>query len=87
MRQVRFTNKALDDMQDWAVTNPRFLTRALKLIRECQRTPFEGTGKPEALKANLSGFLSRRITDEHRLIYQATEDTIVIHSLRGYYDD
>lgn len=74
-------------MQDWAATNPRLLTRALKLIRECQRTPFDGIGKPEPLKANLSGLCSRRITDEHRLIYQVTDETIVVHSLQGHYEN
>lgn len=87
MRTVEFIGDAFDEFADWAKQDKKIYQRIVRLITECRRTPFEGTGKPEALKANLSGFWSRRITDEHRFIYRVTEDTIIIHSLQGHYDD
>ena len=59
--------------------------RINKLIRETQREPFEGIGKPEPLKHALSGFWSRRITDEHRVVYRVEEDTLLIAQLRFHY--
>jgi toxin YoeB len=50
-----------------------------------RRTPFEGIGKPEALKGNLSGYWSRRINDEHRLVYEVTDEDIIIHAVRDHY--
>ena len=58
-----------------------------RLIEEYRRTPFEGIGKPEPLKGNLKGFWSRRITDEHRMVYEASDQEISIHALRGHYTD
>ena len=59
--------------------------RINKLIRETQREPFEGVGKPEALKHALSGFWSRRITDEHRVVYRVEGDDLLIAQLRFHY--
>lgn len=59
----------------------------MRLIREIQRTPFEGTGKPEPLRGNLSGYWSRRITQEHRLVYRVTDEAVIIVSCRGHYED
>ena len=59
--------------------------RINKLIKEVQRDPFAGIGKPEPLKHALSGFWSRRITDEHRLVYRVTEDALEIAQLRFHY--
>ena len=56
-----------------------------KLIEETKRTPFEGIGKPEQLKANLSGYWSRRIDDKNRLVYSVEEDSIIILSCRFHY--
>mgnify|MGYP000949881414 FL=1 len=61
------------------------LERINKLIRETQREPFEGIGKPEALKHALSGFWSRRITDEHRMVYRAEGNELLIAQLRFRY--
>jgi len=61
------------------------INKIIKLIQEIQRTPFEGTGNPEALKYEKSGLWSRRITLEHRLIYEITEDKIIIYSCFGHY--
>jgi Txe/YoeB family toxin of toxin-antitoxin system len=59
-------------------TDKKVLRKLNSLIKECQRTPFEGTGKPEALRQNLSGFWSRRITGEHRLVYKVDNDVLFI---------
>ncbi|WP_017601205.1 Txe/YoeB family addiction module toxin [Nocardiopsis lucentensis] len=56
------------------------------LISEAVRDPFNGTGKPEPLKRDLSGYWSRRITGEHRLVYRVTDDAITVVSARGHYD-
>ena len=61
------------------------LKRINKLIKDIQRTPFEGIGKPEALKYSLSGYWSRRINDEHRIVYKVTEDSLLIAQLRYHY--
>ncbi|MCY7353203.1 MAG: Txe/YoeB family addiction module toxin [Cytophagaceae bacterium] len=86
MRSVRFLPGAFEDVEEWLSTDRKLLQRILKLVRECQRTPFEGTGKPEPLKANLRGLWSRRITEEHRLVCAVTDNEIVVHSLKGHYE-
>ena len=60
--------------------------RIRMLIKDMGRSPFEGIGKPEPLKDNLSGFWSRRIDDEHRIVYAVERETVVIISCRGHYD-
>jgi len=86
VRSVRFLPRAFEDVDEWLATDRKLLQRILKLVRECQRSPFEGTGKPEPLKANLLGLWSRRITDEHRLVYAVTDEEVVLHSLKGHYE-
>lgn len=67
-----FSDKAWDDYQHWVVNDANVLERVNALIRECQRTPFKGTGKPEPLQGNLKGWRSRRITLEDRLVYRVS---------------
>ena len=70
----------------WFQDNDRKLLRKINgLIKEIKRTPFEGTGKPEPLKANLSEYWSRRISSEHRVVYGVAEDAITIISCRFHY--
>lgn len=69
MRNATLTPDALEGMADWAKFEPKILKRIFRILEECCRTPFEGIGKPEALKGNLSGYWSRRIDEEHRLVY------------------
>lgn len=76
---------AWDDYQYWQQTDKKVLQKINALIKECQRTPFEGTGNPEPLKYNYSGFWSRRITGEHRLVYKAEENTLYIAQCRYHY--
>ena len=68
--KLLFSARAWEDYQPWVTTDPNVLDRLNALIRECRRTPFTGTGKPEALKGDLKGWWSRRITLEDRLVYR-----------------
>ena len=84
-RELTLKDRAIDHLQFWLVNDRRLLAKIIRLMKECQRTPFEGTGKPEPLKSNLSGLWSRRIDEEHRLIYAVTDEAIIVHSLHGHY--
>lgn len=64
----------------------RQIKRINQLIKDMKRNPFDGIGKPEALRGNLSGFWSRRITDEHRMIYAVEDETVIIISCKGHYE-
>ncbi|MCX7289288.1 MAG: Txe/YoeB family addiction module toxin [Rhodobacterales bacterium] len=70
--KTRFASQGWDDHEYWQGSDPRVLTRLNSLIEECRRHPFTGTGKPEPLKGDLSGWWSRRITSEHRLVYRVS---------------
>lgn len=83
--KVSFTDHGWDDYLYWAEQDHKVLKAINKLIEECKRTPFKGTGKPEPLKADLSGFWSRRITQEHRLIYLFEDGTLYIIQCRYHY--
>jgi toxin YoeB len=80
-----FTESAWDDYLWFQEHDRRLLKRINTLIKEAMRTPSEGIGKPERLKANLSGYWSRRINEEHRLVYGATETELVVISCRFHY--
>lgn len=77
--------RAWEDYLHWQATDPRMLRKVNTLLRECQRHPFEGTGKPEPLRGNLAGFWSRRIDREHRLIYAVEPEAILIAQCRFHY--
>lgn len=76
---------AWEDYLYWQDHDKKILRKINSLIKECQRTPFEGAGKPEPLRQNLSGYWSRRITGEHRLVYKAENDVIYIAQCRYHY--
>ena len=82
---IRFSNNAWNDYLYWQKTDKKVLKRINTLIKDIQRNPHEGIGKPEPLKHGLSGYWSRRITDEHRLIYKYDNDTLKIAQLRYHY--
>lgn len=84
--RLEFKTRAFDDLQYWIQQQPRIAKRLTQLIKECQRTPFSGTGKPEPLKGNLAGWWSRRIDGEHRLVYRVEKDCLVILQARGHYE-
>jgi toxin YoeB len=68
-----------------AAHRQEILRRINELIKDCRRSPFDGIGKPEPLKGDLSGYWSRRIDDEHRLVYRVEPDAIVIFKCRYHY--
>ena len=80
-----FAEEAWEDYLYWLQQDRRRVERINKLIRETQRQPFAGMGKPEPLKHALSGFWSRRITDEHRMVYRVESDALMIAQLRFHY--
>lgn len=80
-----FHERAWEDYLHWQATDPKLLARINALIKECTRTPFTGTGKPEPLRGPLAGWWSRRITQEHRLVYRPTEDGLLIAQCRYHY--
>ncbi len=85
MRQILFTPVAFEQYNNWQTDNKQIFNRLKKLIVETAKTPFDGTGKPEALKYNYAGCWSRRITDEHRLIYKVQENVIEIIACKFHY--
>ena len=87
MKKLQRDYDAWKDYLHWQTQDKKILKRINQLIKDASRNPFEGLGKPEPLKGNLSGFWSRRIDEEHRLIYVAEEETLLIISCRGHYDD
>jgi len=80
-----FAEHAWEDYQYWLETDRQMLKRVNRLIKDIMRDPFTGTGKPEPLKHGLSGYWSRRIDDEHRIVYRPSENAILIAQLRYYY--
>jgi toxin YoeB len=88
MRRLVFDADAFDDFADWGIYNRNVFKRIYELLKDIRRHPFEGIGKPESLKGDLKGYWSRRITDEHRLIYRVESDELIlIISVRGHYGD
>ena len=83
---ISFHPQAWDDHLHWQQTDKAILKKVNSLIRDIGRDPFDGIGKPEQLKQNLSGFWSRRITEEHRIVYLMDGDNIIIAQCRGHYD-
>ncbi|SIT65556.1 toxin YoeB [Ectothiorhodosinus mongolicus] len=80
-----FSEIAWEDSLFWQRTDRKTLQRINKLIKEIQRDPFKGTGKPEPLKHSLTGYWSRRINEEHRLVYKVRDDALLIAQLRYHY--
>lgn len=83
--KLTFSTKAWEQYLYWQTTDKKILKRINLLIQNIQTTPQEGIGKPEPLKHGLSGYWSRRINDEHRIVYKHQEDTILIAQLRYHY--
>ncbi len=83
--KIIFHEQAWDDYLYWQNQDKKLLTRLNALIKECTRTPFEGTGKPEPLKGSLSSWWSRRINREQRLVYRIEDDRLLIAQCRYHY--
>jgi toxin YoeB len=84
--KVLFDESALDTYNEWAQTDRKLFAKLVSLIKNIQREPFSGLGKPEPLKHALVGFWSRRITEEHRLVYKVEDDTVFIKACKGHYE-
>ena len=83
--KILFSSQAWDDYLYWQQTERKTLKRINDLIREIMRSPFSGMGKPEPLRHALAGYWSRRIDDEHRLVYKVAGDAVVIVQARYHY--
>jgi toxin YoeB len=86
MMRITFSKNAWEDYLSWQSEDKKILKKINDLIKDIQKTPYEGMGKPEPLKYDLTGLWSRRIDREHRLVYQANENEILIYSCRYHYD-
>lgn len=86
--EIGFTDEALKDLHYWKKSGDKAIQKKIQsLLEDIKNSPFEGIGKPHALKGNLSGSWSRRIDQEHRIIYrQMSDGSIEIESLKGHYD-
>lgn len=85
MRGIHFDTAGWEDFLFWLGSDLKMARRIVRLIAEIQRDPFDGIGKPEPLKGELSGYWSRRIDDQHRLVYRATDDGVKILKARYHY--
>ncbi|MBE9058297.1 Txe/YoeB family addiction module toxin [Sphaerospermopsis sp. LEGE 08334] len=88
MTKVAFEPEAFEQLGAWGKEDKKVFKKILELIKDIQREPFSGIGKPEPLKYELQGYWSRRITDKHRLVYKVEEDLliIIILSCKYHYD-
>lgn len=85
--KLSITSGALADLEAWSTTNPKVLSRIIRLIAEVTRTPRTGTGKPERLRHLGGEVWSRRITEKDRLVYDIQHDTITVVACRFHHDD
>ncbi len=86
MKKIAFEPLALEQYNQWALEDRKIFKKILKLIEDIQRNSFSGIGKPEPLKYELQGYWARRITDEHRLVYNVEENLIIILSCKYHYE-
>ncbi len=87
MSKIVFTEQAFEEYLYWQVQDRKILKRINALLKDINRDPYSGIGKPEGLKENLSGFWSRRIDDTHRLVYRIADGQIEIYQCKGHYED
>lgn len=85
MRNILFVPKAFDEYQNWIQQDKKIAKKIGKLLIQAAKTPFEGKGKPEPLKHQFKGYWSRRISQEHRIIYKATDTDLIIISCYSHY--
>jgi toxin YoeB len=83
---ISFEPDAFDDFTQWAQNDKKCYKRIVSLIKDISRNPYEGLGKPEALKYELQGYWSRRIDDEHRLVYKIDGDRLIVISCKHHYN-
>lgn len=86
-KMIQWDFDAWEDYLYWQTHDKKILKRINQLVKDISRNPFEGIGKPEPLKENLAGLWSRRIDGEHRIVYAVEDNTVLIFSCRGHYND
>ncbi|MCC8162004.1 MAG: Txe/YoeB family addiction module toxin [Lachnospiraceae bacterium] len=86
MSKILFAEDAWEEYQYWLTQDRKTMKKINALLKEIQRTPFEGSGKPEPLKGDLSGMWSRRINEKDRLVYRYENDVIMIEQCKGHYE-
>ena len=87
MTKITFAEDAWDEYLSWQTQDKKMIRKINSLLKEIQRTPFDGSGKPEPLKGDMQGKWSRRINDKDRLVYEITPDTVLIYQCKSHYDD
>ncbi len=87
MSDIQFVEDAWEEYQYWITHDKKTLKRINELLKETQRTPFEGSGKPEPLKGDLNGMWSRRISEKDLLGYRYENNTVIVMQCKGHYDD
>lgn len=87
MLKLQISKRAWTDLRYLLQHDRRLLDRVVRIIEECQRDPFQGIGKPEPLKGDSQGLWSRRIDQKNRLLYEVEGGVLIIHAMRGHYDD
>lgn len=85
--RILWYDKAWEEYLYWQTQDKKTLKRINALLKDISRNPFEGIGRAESLKGDLSGFLSRRIDDINRLVYKVEEDNIEVYQCKGHYED
>lgn len=85
MRTIVFHKTAFMDFTEWSSRDKKIFEKITDIIQDTLRSPFDGIGKPEPLKHELNGYWSRRINDEHRLVYKVTNDAIFVISCKYHY--
>jgi toxin YoeB len=83
--KIVFADRGWEDFTYWVENDRKLAARIVRLIKDIERQPFEGLGKPEPLRHDLTGFWSRRITDEHRLVYAVDKERVLIAQARYHY--
>ncbi|HNT41616.1 MAG TPA: Txe/YoeB family addiction module toxin [Tenuifilaceae bacterium] len=86
MTRITFSRNSWEEYKSWQVDDRLILKKINELIKDIERHPYEGLGKPEPLRFDLAGFWSRRIDREHRLVYRVIDQEILIYSCRYHYD-
>lgn len=87
MSRITFSEDAWEEYLYWQGQDKRILKKINELLKEIQRTPFEGRGEPEKLKGDLNGKWSRRINQKDRLVYEVTDDMVIVVQCKGHYSD
>lgn len=87
MSNITFTEKAFEEYLYWQLQDRKTLKRINSILKDISRNPYEGIGKPEGLKGNLSGYWSRRIDDKNRLVYRVKNEQIEVYQCKNHYED